>query len=75
VDQLILERGVERLGHRVVVADPGAPDGMPDIVPLQRLRELPGRVVAASVGMEDRFRASRLLRAAIAIARSMSGVL
>src|SRR5260370_39818424 len=40
VDALILQRGEERLGHRVIVAYPGAADGLPQPVTLQRRGEL-----------------------------------
>src|SRR6266446_1350470 len=53
VDALVLQRGEERLGHRIIVAYPGTADGLPEIKFLQRLRELPGRVVAAAVRMEN----------------------
>jgi len=42
------------LGHRIIVTDTGAPDGMPDAVFLQSLRELARRVVAAAVRMKYR---------------------
>src|SRR5689334_2016014 len=49
VDALVLQDGEERLGHRVIIADSGTPDGMPDAVFLQRFRELLGRVVTAAI--------------------------
>ena len=53
VNTLVLKRGEERLGHRIIVADPGAADGLPEVIFLQRLSELPGRVIAAAVRMEN----------------------
>src|SRR5689334_15726771 len=53
VDTLVLKRGEERLGHRIIVADPGAADGLPEVMHLQRPGELTGRVVAAAVRMEN----------------------
>ena len=47
VQQLTLEGGEKALRHRIVVADPGAADGLPENMLPQRLSELPGRVVAA----------------------------
>ena len=39
VDAFVLKRGEERLGHRIIVADPGAADGLPEIMHLQRLSD------------------------------------
>src|ERR1017187_7295047 len=61
VDALVLQRGEERLGHRIVVTDPGAADGLPENTLLQRLSELPGRVVAAAVGMENSILSERVI--------------
>ena len=52
VDALVLQRGEERLGHRIIVAYPGTADGLPEIKLFQRLRELLGRVVATAVGIK-----------------------
>src|ERR1017187_1343181 len=61
VDTLVLQHGEERLGHRIVVTDPGAADGLPENMLLQRLSELPGRVVAAAVGMENSILSERVI--------------
>ena len=52
VDTLVLQRSEERFSHRIIVAYPGAPDGMPDIISLQRPGELTGRVVAPAIGIK-----------------------
>jgi hypothetical protein len=52
VDALVLQSGEERFRHRIVVADPGAADGLREVVFLQRPGELLRRVVAASVGVK-----------------------
>ena len=76
VDALVLQSGEERFGHRIIVAYPGAADGMPDAIFLQRTGKLPGRVIAAAVGVENSAAPARgKLRAAISMAFSMSGVL
>src|SRR6266851_10181761 len=61
VDALVLQSGEERFGHRIVVADPGAPDGMPEVIFSQRLRELPGCVVAAPVGVKNSILSERMI--------------
>src|SRR5260370_4153708 len=53
VDTLVLKRGEKRLRHSVIVTYPGAADGLPEVMNLQRLGELTGRVVAAAVRMEN----------------------
>jgi hypothetical protein len=52
VDALVLQRGEEGLGHRIIVAYPGAADGMPEVIFLERPGELPGSVIAAAVGIK-----------------------
>ena len=54
IDTLVLQRREERLGHRIIVADPGAADGLPEAVLLQRLSELAGRVVAAAIAVKPK---------------------
>src|SRR5690242_21832703 len=61
VDALVLQGGEERLGHRVIIADSGTPDGMPDAVFLQRFRELLGRLVTTAIGAEDRLLGKRVI--------------
>src|ERR1035441_3671588 len=61
VDTIVLQHGEERFGHRIVVTDPSTPDGMPENMLLQRLSELPGRVVAAAVGMENSILSERVI--------------
>ena len=59
VDTLVLQCGEERFGHGIIVADPGAADGMPEVMLLQRPCELLGCVVAAAVGVEMALSARR----------------
>ena len=40
VSSLIFRYSEERLGHRIIVANPGAADSMTEIMPLKRRREL-----------------------------------
>jgi len=47
VDALVLQSGEERFGHRIIVTYPGAADGMPEAIFLQRAGELLRRVIAA----------------------------
>ncbi len=61
VDTLVLKRGEERLRHSIIVAYPGAADGLPEVMYLQRLSELTGRVVAAAVRMENSTRSERII--------------
>jgi hypothetical protein len=49
IDAFVLQRREERLGHRIIVTYPGAADGLPEVMYLQRLGELAGRVVAAAI--------------------------
>src|ERR1039457_4195862 len=53
VNALVLQSGEERLRHRIIVTYPGAPDGMPEAIFLQRAGELLRRVIAAAVGVEN----------------------
>ena len=75
VDPLVLQCSEERLRHRIIVADLGAADGLPEVMLFQRRRELAGCVITAAVGVKDSILAEPVLRAAISIACSMSGVL
>src|SRR6185312_10139724 len=52
-DTLVLKSGEERLRHSIVVTYPGAADGLPEAMYLQRPGELTGRVVAPSVRMKN----------------------
>src|SRR6478752_9391889 len=61
VDTLVLKRGEERLRHRIVVTYPGAADGLPEVMYLQRPGELTGRVVAATVRMENSTLSERVI--------------
>ena len=61
VDPLVLQGGEERFGHRIIVAYPGAPDGMPEVIFPQRPGELLGRVVAAAVGVENGILGERII--------------
>jgi len=61
VDALVLQRGEERLRHSIVVTDAGAADGLADIMPFQRRRELARRVIAAAVGVEDGIPGERVI--------------
>ena len=61
VNALVLQSSEERLRHRIVVTDPGAADGLPEVMHLQRLSELAGRVVAAAVRMENSTRSERAI--------------
>ena len=54
VDPLVLQSSEERFSHRIIVTDPRAADGMPEIMFTQRRGELLGRVVAAAIGVELR---------------------
>jgi hypothetical protein len=54
VDTLVLQSSEERFGHRVVVADSGAADRLPEVMLLQRPGELLRGVIAAAIGMENR---------------------
>ena len=47
VNALVLQRGEERLGHPIIVADPGTAGGLPEAMYLQRLSELTGRIITA----------------------------
>ena len=47
VDPLILQRGEERLGHRIVITDPGAAGGLPEAMIPERPGELAGCVITA----------------------------
>src|SRR5271168_215552 len=53
VDTLVLKCGEERLRHSIIVTYPGAADGLPEVMHLQRPGELTGRVIAAAVRMEN----------------------
>src|ERR1022692_3295235 len=53
VNALVLQSGEERLRDRIIVTYPGAPDGMPEAIFLQRAGELLRRVIAAAVGVEN----------------------
>src|SRR5260370_15251661 len=61
VDALVLQCGEERFGHRIIVADPGAADGMPEVMLLQRPCELLGCVVAAAVGAANPLIGTRII--------------
>src|SRR5919204_5553414 len=52
VDQLDLQRAVHRFSESVVVADPGAADGLAYLQLLQLLRELARGVIASAVAVE-----------------------
>ena len=52
VNPLVLQCSEEGLGHRIVVADPGAADGLAEAMLLQGRRELAGCVIAAAVGVK-----------------------
>jgi hypothetical protein len=56
VNPLVLQRREERLGHRIVIADPGAAGGLPEAVFLQRRRELAGRVILGFKGSSQHLR-------------------
>src|SRR4029077_14589530 len=45
LDTFVLKSGEERLRHSIVVTYPGAADGLPEVMYLQRPGELTGRVV------------------------------
>ena len=47
VDELVLQCREERFRHRVVIAYPGPPHRLPDVVAGQDLGELRGGVIAA----------------------------
>jgi len=70
VNALVLQCREERLGHRIVIADPGAAGGVPEAVFLQRRGELAGRVIAAAIGVEDRILGER-----VAAGRHLDGLL
>src|SRR5258708_10656777 len=53
VNPLVLQCREERLRHRVIVAYPGAANGLAEVMLLQRRRELAGWVIAAAVGVKD----------------------
>ena len=61
VNPLVLQGSEERFCHRIIVADPGTADGMPEIMFLQRLRELAGCVIAAAVRVEDSLLGERVI--------------
>src|SRR5271169_3966683 len=61
VDTLVLKRSEERLRHRIVIADPGTADGLPEVMYLQRPGELTGRVVTAAVRMENSTLSERVI--------------
>ena len=61
VNALVLQRGEERLGHRIIVTYSGAADGMPEPVTPQRPGELGGRVIAAAVRVENRIPAEPVI--------------
>ena len=61
VDTLVLQRGEERLRHGIVVTYPGAADGLPEVMYLQRPGELTGRVVTAAVRMENSILGKRVI--------------
>jgi hypothetical protein len=52
VNALVLQCREERLGHRIVVTDPGTADRVPEAVFLQRRRELAGSVIAAAIAVK-----------------------
>jgi len=54
VDELVLQGGKERFGHRIVPAHPGAAHRCGDIEAFQVLGELGAGVLRAAVGMKDR---------------------
>ena len=47
VNSLVLQDSEERFSHRVIVANSGPADRMPELMLLQRPGELAGRVIAA----------------------------
>ena len=61
VNALVLQRREERLGHRIVVTDPGTAYRLPEAVLLQRHGELAGRVVAAAIGVKNRILSERII--------------
>jgi hypothetical protein len=61
IDAFVLQRREERFRHRIIVADPGAADGLPEAVLLQRPGELAGRVVTAAIRMKNRTRIERII--------------
>lgn len=75
MNQFVLQYGEERFGHRIIVADPGPPGGLPETMFPQRIREVPRCVIAAAVRVEIASAARGKLRAAISIACWISGVL
>jgi hypothetical protein len=52
MNPLVLQCSEERFGHCIVIADPGAADGLAEVMPLQRRRELAGCVIAAAIGVK-----------------------
>ena len=62
VNELVLQRGEERLGHGVIEADPGAADRLAQVERGEDAGELRRCVVAAPVGVEDRTRFERMIR-------------
>jgi len=61
VNALVLQRREERLGHRIVVTDPGTAYGLPEAVLLQRRGELAGRVIAAAIGVKNSILSERVI--------------
>src|SRR5580692_10092211 len=61
VNPLVLQSSEERLGHCIVVTDPGTAGGLPESVSLQRRRELAGGVVTSAVGVKDRILGERVI--------------
>src|SRR5437667_9813052 len=61
VDSFVLPGSEERFSHRIIVTDPRAANGMPEIMLAQRRGELLGRVVAAAIGVKNSFRCERMI--------------
>src|ERR1700685_1254763 len=53
VDALVLERGEERFGHGVVVADAGPADRLTEVMLAQRISELLRGIITPAVMVED----------------------
>src|SRR6201989_1201389 len=61
MNPLVLQCSEERFGHCIVIADPGAADGLAKGMPLPRRRELEVGVIAAAIRVKDGIPGERII--------------